>query len=518
MDSTKQKNSKTEIMVPLRRLVWALVASGVLAAGGTAAALQMAASGKTEAAPAAPATLAAPMQTSTAAPAPAATQALPDFAQIAATQGAAVVNISVSGSVKTAGRVAGPQLDPNDPMFQFFRRFQIPGMPGGPGAPEGREMPTRGQGSGFIVSSDGVILTNAHVVRGAQEVTVKLNDRREFQAKVLGSDPKTDVAVLKIEAKNLPVVTLGSTSTMRVGEWVLAIGSPFGFENSVSAGVVSAKGRALPDENFVPFIQTDVAVNPGNSGGPLFNTRGEVVGINSQIFSQTGGYQGLSFAIPIELANKVRQQIEKTGHAQHAKLGVSIQDVNQAFADSFKLDKPEGALVANVEDGGPAAKAGLRSGDVILKFNGQPIVASSDLPALVGQSQAGDTVKLEVWRQGKHETLSAKLGDAAAKGQRVASEEEDASGAPQGKLGLALRPLQPQEKNQSGIREGLVIEQASGTAAKAGVRPGDVLLAVNGSAVSSVEQVRSVVAGAEKSVALLVQRGSDKIFVPVKLG
>jgi len=513
MDSTKQ-NSKTEIMVPLRRLVWALVAGGVLAAGGTAAALQMAASGKTEAAPAAPATLVAPMQTS--APAPA--QALPDFAQIAATQGAAVVNISVTGSVKTAGRTAGPQLDPNDPMFQFFRHFQIPGMPGGPGAPEGREMPTRGQGSGFIVSSDGVILTNAHVVRGAQEVTVKLTDRREFQAKVLGSDPKTDVAVLKIEAKNLPVVTLGSTANMRVGEWVLAIGSPFGFENSVSAGVVSAKGRALPDENFVPFIQTDVAVNPGNSGGPLFNTRGEVVGINSQIFSQTGGYQGLSFAIPIELANKVRQQIEKTGHAQHAKLGVSIQDVNQAFADSFKLDKPEGALVANVEEGGPAAKAGLRSGDVILKFNGQAIVASSDLPALVGQSQAGDTVKLEVWRQGKHETVSAKLGDAAAKGQRLASEDEDANGAPQGKLGLALRPLQPQEKNQSGIREGLLIEQASGPAARAGVRSGDVLLAVNGSPVASVEQVRSVVAGAEKSVALLVQRGSDKIFVPVRLG
>jgi serine protease Do len=235
----------------------------------------------------------------------------------------------------------------------------------------------RGQGSGFIVSEDGVILTNAHVVRDAQEVVVKLTDRREFRAKVLGSDPKTDVAVLKIEAKGLPVVKLGSIQDLRVGEWVLAIGSPFGFENSVSAGVVSAKGRALPDESFVPFIQTDVAVNPGNSGGPLFNTRGEVIGINSQIFSQTGGYQGLSFAIPIDVANKVRQQIVAGGKAQHARLGLTIQDVNQSFADSFKLERPAGALVANVEPGGPAAKAGLKSGDVILKFNDQPIVASS---------------------------------------------------------------------------------------------------------------------------------------------
>ncbi|MBB4844983.1 serine protease Do [Paucibacter oligotrophus] len=502
MDSNNQNGKKTEILLPLRRLVWALVATGVLAAGGTSAALQMAASSKTDGAPATPvAGLAAPV--------PAA--GLPDFAQIATTQGVAVVNISVSGSVKTAGRAAGPQLDPHDPMFQFFRRFQIPGMS------EGRETPVRGQGSGFIVSSDGVILTNAHVLRGAQEVTVKLSDKREFQAEVLGSDAKTDVAVLKIEAKNLPVVTLGSSSTTRVGEWVLAIGSPFGFENSVSAGVISAKGRALPDESYVPFIQTDVAVNPGNSGGPLFNSRGEVVGINSQIFSQTGGYQGLSFAIPIELANKVRLQIEKTGQAQHARLGLSIQDLNQAFADSFKLDKPEGALVASVEEGGPAAKAGLRPGDVILKFNGQAIVASSDLPALVGQSQAGDTVKLDVWRQGRSETFSAKLGDAAAMNPRVASEDGAAAVAPQGRLGLALRPLQPQEMQQSGIRAGLLVEQASGPAAKAGLRPGDVLLAVNGSALSSVQELRAAVAGTEKSLALLVQRGADRIFVPLSL-
>ncbi|MDC8785171.1 Do family serine endopeptidase [Roseateles koreensis] len=517
-----EKSNHAEVMVPVRRLVWAMAAAGAIATAGTVGVLHMSAAQAEANAGVAGNSAQALAQPNAQGPvsagnAPAgAVVALPDFAQIAAQQGAAVVNISVVGSSKAAGRGVTPQMDPDDPMFQFFRRFQIPGMPGAQGGPEGREVPTRGQGSGFIVSSDGVILTNAHVVKGAQEVTVKLTDRREFHAKVLGSDAKTDVAVIKIEAHGLPVVALGSSATTRVGEWVLAIGSPYGFENSVSAGVVSAKGRALPDENFVPFLQTDVAVNPGNSGGPLFNARGEVVGINSQIYSQTGGYQGLSFAIPIELANKVRQQIEKTGHAQHARLGVNIQDVNQAFADSFKLAKPEGALVASVEDGSPAAQAGLRSGDVILKFNGQPIVSSSDLPALVGAAQAGDKVQLEVWRQGKSENLSAKLADASSKSAQV--DDNDEASTPQGKLGLALRPLAPQEKRQSGIREGLVIENAGGAAAKAGVRAGDVLLAVNGTPVNSVEQVRAVVAGADKSIALLVQRGADRIFVPVRMG
>jgi serine protease Do len=265
----------------------------------------------------------------------------------------------------------------------------------------------------------------------------------------------------------------------------------------------------------VPFIQTDVAVNPGNSGGPLFNSRGEVVGINSQIYSQTGGYQGLSFAIPIEVAQRVQQQIVSGGRAQHARLGVTIQDINQSFADSFKLERPAGALVASVEAGGPAAKAGLRSGDVVLKFNGQPIVASSDLPALLGQAIPGDTATLEIWRQGKREELKAKLGDANEKASVVASKDETATG---GKLGLALRPLQPDERSDSGIREGLVIEEAAGAAARAGIRQGDVLLAINGTPVSSVEQVRKVVAGADKSVALLVQRGQEKIFVPVRIG
>jgi len=503
-----------EKMIPAKRLVWALVSAGLLGLGGGAigaVALQKTSTAQP------PAGVAAALVTQPAAPAtpstaPVSATALPDFAQITASNGAAVVNISVTGTVKTAVRrgPAMPELDPDDPFYQFFRRFQVPGQGQGE-----RAVPTRGQGSGFIVSQDGIILTNAHVVRDAQEVTVKLTDRREFPAKVLGSDPKTDVAVLKIAAKNLPVVKLGSTQDLRVGEWVLAIGSPFGFENSVSAGVVSAKGRALPDDSFVPFIQTDVAVNPGNSGGPLFNVRGEVVGINSQIYSQSGGYQGISFAIPIEVAKRVQQQIQNGGRAQHARLGVVIQDVNQAFADSFKLERPAGALVSSVEEGGPAAKAGLKSGDVILKYNEQPIVASSDLPALLGQAMPGETAKLEIWRHGKRETLSAKLGDAGDKTAKAKDEQDEST--PTGKLGLALRPLQPGERAR-GARDGLLVEDVGGAAARAGVQPGDLLLAVNGTPVNSVEQVREVVAGAEKSVALLVQRGGQKIFVPVKIG
>jgi serine protease Do len=376
-------------------------------------------------------------------------------------------------------------------------------------------MPTRGQGSGFILSADGIILTNAHVVKGAKEVTVKLTDRREYRARVLGADAKTDVAVLRIDAKNLPVVAIGKTSDLRVGEWVLAIGSPFGFENTVTAGVVSAKGRSLPDDSAVPFIQTDVAVNPGNSGGPLFNARGEVVGINSQIYSRSGGYQGVSFAIPIDVATRIKDQIVATGKAEHARLGVSVQEVNQAFANSFKLDKPEGALVSSVEKGGPGEKAGLQPGDVIRKVNGQPVVSSSDLPAAIAQAMPGDTVKLDVWRQGAAKELTARLGNANDKTQAAVNPKE---APPQGKLGLALRPLQGDEKQQAGIDSGLVVEQASGPAALAGVEVGDVLLSINGVPVKNVEQVRTAVAKSEKSVALLILRGSDKIFVPVNIG
>jgi serine protease Do len=296
---------------------------------------------------------------------------------------------------------------------------------------------------------------------------------------------------------------------------VLAIGSPFGFENTVTAGVVSAKGRSLPDDSAVPFIQTDVAVNPGNSGGPLFNGRGEVIGMNSQIYSQSGGYMGVSFAIPIDVAVRIKDQIVATGSAQHARLGVTVQEVNQTLADSFKLDRPEGALVASVEKGSPAEKAGLQPGDVIRGVNGQAIVASGDLPAMVGLSKPGDRVVLQVWRQGKKVDLNAQLASANEKVAKAQSRDESATG---GKLGLALRPLQEGEKRQSGIKEGLVIEDVGGAAARAGVEPGDVLLAINGAPVKSVEQARSAIGKSDKSVALLIQRGDDKIFVPVRIG
>ncbi|MCR6476368.1 Do family serine endopeptidase [Variovorax sp. ZS18.2.2] len=485
-----------------RALVIALASAGVIGAIG-AGAYTSAVSAPTNATPIA----AAPAMVT-----------LPDFSTITSRDGPAVVNISVTGTMKASDDEAAAEIqgiDPDDPMFQFFRRFQGQMGPRGQQQQQ-REVPVRAQGSGFIVDPSGIIITNAHVVKDAKEVTVKLTDRREYRAKVLGADAKTDIAVLKIDAKNLPVLALGNTKDLKVGEWVLAIGSPFGFENTVTAGVVSAKGRSLPDDSYVPFIQTDVAVNPGNSGGPLLNTRGEVVGINSQIYSRSGGYQGVSFAIPIDVAVQVKDQIVATGKASHARLGVAVQEVNQAFADSFKLDKPEGALVSNIEKGGPGDKAGLKAGDVIRKVDGQAIVSSGDLPAVIGQQAPGKKVSLEVWRQGERQELQAKLGDASDKPAQVAKAD---TGAGQGKLGLALRPLQPQEKREAGVDTGLLIEDAAGPSAQAGVQAGDVLLAINGTPAQSLEQVREVVAKAtNKSVALLIQRGEDKIFVPVRIG
>ncbi len=496
------------------RLVLSLAAAGIV--GGASVGLV---SGRHASAAAAAPTAAVQMAPAAASPSVAA----PDFSRIAQRHGAAVVNISVVGKAapeETQRSDAGPLpgIDPNDPFFEFFRRFQIPGGPGMGGG--GRELPARGQGSGFIVSADGLVLTNAHVVRNAAQVTVKLTDRREFTAKVLGTDPKTDVAVLRIDAKDLPVVPLGSARDLQVGEWVLAIGSPFGFENSVTAGVVSAKGRSLPDDSFVPFIQTDVAVNPGNSGGPLFNARGEVVGINSQIYSQTGGYQGLSFAIPMETALKVKDEIVAHGKASHARLGVAVQEVNQTLAESFRLDKPAGALVSRVEPGGPADQAGLKVGDVVRGLNGEAIVGSGDLPARIGQARPGERVRLDVWRDGRAVTLDAQLGDAADPGAKTArAPSSPSSSAEQGRLGLALRPLAPQERRQAGVAEGgLLVEDAQGPAAIAGVQPGDVLIAVNGATVRSVDQLREVLDRSPRSLALLIQRDGDQIFVPVRLG
>jgi serine protease Do len=493
-----------KILSTPRRLVLALVAAGAIGAlGATGAGLVGVVHSDARAAT----SLFAPAAQPASPASPAGAVVAPNFADITARNGAAVVNISVVGSSRAMGddgdeaaarqgQQGVPGMDPNDPFFEFFRRFGVPGMPGmGQPQPQ-RDVPMRGEGSGFIVSSDGLILTNAHVVRGAKEVTVKLTDRREFSAKVLGADPKTDVAVLRIDARNLPTVALGKTADLRVGDWVLAIGSPFGFESSVTAGVVSAKGRTLPDDSFVPVLQTDV-------------------GINSQIYSRSGGYQGVSFAIPIEVATRVQQQIVATGKVQHARLGVSVQEVNQAFADSFKLDRPEGALVASVDKSGPAAKAGLEPGDVVRKVDGQAIVGSGDLPAYVGQALPGQKVELEVWRNGQARTLTAVLGDASDKAAKVAQDKPDAA---KGKLGLALRPLQPDEKQQVGVKEGLVVADAAGPAAEAGITQGDVLLSINGAPAADIDAVRAAMAKAGKTVAVLIWRDGNRIFVPVRLG
>ncbi|KQX96879.1 peptidase [Massilia sp. Root133] len=499
--------------ITAKRLTLALCAAGVI--GGAVGAIAVEHNNALAAAAAAatgtpnPAATPAPVA---ATPAPVAgnpaSVALPDFTKIVSHNGPAVVNIRVVGTTKVSQRQM-PQFDEDDPFFEFFRRFQ----PQQPRGGNGRGELVYGAGSGFIVSPDGVILTNAHVVRDADEVTVKMQDRREYRAKVLGSDPRTDVAVLKIDAKNLPVVPLGNTRNLQVGEWVLAIGSPFGLESTVTAGVVSAKGRTI-DNNGVQFIQTDVAVNPGNSGGPLFNTRGEVVGINSQIFSQTGGYQGLSFAIPIDVAVRIKDQIVATGKVQHAKLGVSLQDVGQSFADAFKLQSPDGALVANVERGSAAEKAGLKAGDVIRKVNGQALISGGDLSAIVAIAKPGDRLAMDVWREGKEMQVTATLASAKAD---PASRDNLAGIDGGAKLGLALRPLDPAERSQVGVAAGLVVEDAGGAAAVAGVQPGDVVLAVNGKPVASVAQVRDVVKKSAKSVALLVQRGDEKIFIPVPI-
>ncbi len=454
---------------------------------------------------AAAAGVSAPAATASAQPAAAA--ALPDFTGIVAQNGRAVVNISVTNNLeKVANAPAMPRLDPNDPFYQFFRQFSVP-MPQG-------QMPIRAEGSGFIVSPNGIILTNAHVVNDASRVTVKLTDKREFKAKVLGVDKPSDVAVLKIYANNLPTVKLDPADDVKVGEWVVAIGSPFGFENSVTAGIVSAKSRTLPDESYVPFIQTDVAVNPGNSGGPLFNNKGEVVGINSQIYTHTGGYQGLSFAIPIDVVLHVKDQLLQHGGVTRGRLGVAIQDVNQALADSFGLKNLAGALVNSIDPNGAAAKAGLKPGDVILRYNGKDIASSSQLPVLVADTAPGTVAKLEVMRNGQTRQIDVTVG--AAKSTKVAS--ADVAGHDHGRLGVVVRPLNSDEQKQAAASGGVMVEDVNGPAADAGIQPGDMILSVNDTPIKSPVQLKQLLAKAGKHVALLVQRDDAKIFVPVDLG
>ena len=422
--------------------------------------------------------------------------AVPDFSVLAEQAGPAVVNISVTEKAEPTAQEDLP-FDKDDPMYQFFKRFQgqVP-----------HQAPRHGVGSGFIVSADGYILTNAHVVDGAKTVDVKLTDRREFVAKVIGSDAKSDVALIKIAAKDLPVVKIGHAKDVKVGQWVVAMGSPFGFENSVTAGIVSAKSRSLPGDGYVPFIQTDVAVNPGNSGGPLFDLEGNVVGINSQIYSQTGGYMGLSFAIPIDVAMHVKDQLQANGKVTRGRIGVAVQNVNQSLAQSFGLPKPEGALVSAVEDKGPAAKAGLKAGDVILGWNGANVDESSALPVLVADTAPGDNAKVRIWRDGKEQTVNVRVGEMPNAKAKVASAETSPSNS--GKLGLTVRPSD----------DGLVVEDASGPAAAAGLQEGDVILAVNNRPVKSIRQLRSMIDKAGKHVALLVQREDSKVYVAIDLG
>ena len=428
---------------------------------------------------------------------------LPDFATLVDQVGSAVVNISVVQKVHTAGPASG--MNPDDPFYEFFRRFQ---------APTPRETPQQGVGSGFIINPDGLVLTNAHVVSDAAELTVRLTDKREFKARVLGVDKRTDVALIKIDGSNLPTVRIGNSAQVRVGEWVAAIGSPFGFENSVTSGIVSAKARVLPDENFVPFLQTDVAINPGNSGGPLFNLNGEVVGINSQIYSRTGGYMGLSFAIPIEVAMKVKDDLQKYGKVSRGRLGVNVQPLSKELAESFGLSAPQGALVSAVEPGSAAARAGIEAGDVVMAVNDTAIEQPADLVRLVGETRPGSNVVLKVWRQGKLRELSAKLGEAPA--EKTAAVEEEGGSAPQ--FGLTVRPLSSQEKQQLGGAAGLIVEDVAGPAAAAGLAPGDLILSINNQPVANAKDLQRLLPRSKGSVAILVQREKQRLFIPLRIG
>ncbi|MEJ0087032.1 MAG: DegQ family serine endoprotease [Pseudomonadota bacterium] len=443
---------------------------------------------------------------------------LPDFATLVEQVGPAVVNVSVVEKARVArNRQSDDDSGADDPFQEFFKRFGIPnpGQQGGGG--RNFETPQRqGEGSGFIVSADGYILTNAHVVADADEVTVRMTDRREYPAKVIGLDKKTDVAVLKIDAKQLPVVKLGDPSKLRPGEWVLAIGSPFTFDNSVTAGIVSATGRSMPGEDLVGFIQTDVAVNPGNSGGPLFNLNGEVVGINSQIYSRSGGYMGLSFAIPIDLANNVRQQLVSTGKVIRGRIGVQIQEVNAQMADAFELDRPRGALVGQVIADGPAQKAGVKVGDVILSVDGKTVERSAQLPGVISSIKPGNDAKLEVWRDHASKMLTVKIEELQEeKAQKVSNRDADEP-AKADKLGLSVRPLGADERKSAETEGYLLVEDVTGPAAQAGVRPGDVILGVNGKPVKSLTELKNATASSSKTVALLLEREGTQVFVAVR--
>lgn len=444
------------------------------------------------------------------------TRNLPDFTELVEKQGPAVVNISTTQIIRGRGMGAVP-FDEDDPMFEFFRRF-VPRQPGAP-----RDFENRSLGSGFIISPDGYILTNAHVVASADEITVRLTDKREFKAKVIGADKRTDVALIKIDANGLPTVRLGDPGQMKVGEWVVAIGSPFGFDSSVTAGIVSAKGRSLPQENYVPFIQTDVAINPGNSGGPLFNMRGEVVGINSQIYSRSGGYMGVSFAIPIDVAMEIQNQLRANGKVSRGRLGVVIQEINKDLAESLGLAKIGGAAVNAVEKGGPAEKAGIEPGDVILKYDGKPVTNSSDLPRLVASTKPGTKAVVQIWRNGAARDVSVTVGEAQEEKAPVrAGRNPKSSDKQANRLGLVVSELTAEQRRELKTNGGLLIEDVRGGSQRADLRPGDIILALihKGATteIKSAEQFNKLLSGFDKgsSITLLVRRGEMQTFVTIK--
>ncbi|WP_124553525.1 DegQ family serine endoprotease [Methylophilus methylotrophus] len=443
---------------------------------------------------------------------------LPDFTELAEKQGPAVVNISITSVVHGTG-IGFPGMPNDENLQEFLRRFGIPGMPGMPGQDGGQDYKSQSLGSGFIISADGYILTNAHVVNEADEVLVKLYDKREFKAKIIGADKRTDVALIKIEATGLPKVTIGDPNALKVGEWVAAIGSPFGLENTMTAGIVSAKGRALPQENYVPFIQTDVAINPGNSGGPLFNLRGEVVGVNSQIYSKSGGSMGLSFSIPIDVAIDISNQLKANGRIARGWLGIGIQEVTKELAESFGLKQTNGALIAGVEKNSPADKGGLEAGDIILKFDGKPINTSSDLPRVVAATKPGKVVPVEVVRKGANKTLQLGVGEMPNEQGEAPAVSKEPVKPEANKVGLTLRELTPQQKKKLNGKNGLLVVESSGAAAQAGIRRGDVILGLNNNESQSVDlfnkQINAVPSG--KTIAVLVQRGENTLYVPIKI-
>ncbi len=447
-------------------------------------------------------------------------RALPDFTELANKNSAAVVNISTSMKKSGIGRLPPghnmPDIPENSPFYEFFKKY-FDEIPEGHGPSQERSS----LGSGFIIAQDGYVITNHHVVKNAEEIIVRLNDRREFNAELIGTDERSDIAVLKIEATNLPTLILGNSSNLNVGEWVLAIGSPFGFDHSVTAGIISAIGRSLPNENYVPFIQTDVAINPGNSGGPLFNMNGEVIGVNSQIFSRTGGFMGLSFAVPVNVVENVYKQLRENGRVARGWLGVLIQDVTRELAESFDMDHPHGALIAKVLPDGPAEKAGIEVGDIVVNFNGKNVSYSSDLPPLVGSTSIDSVVPVKIIRRSKHKTIQVKISELPTDDEVIARNAKNQSSSDDNSLNIITKDLTKDQKKELAIDDhGILVEKIGpGPAQEAGIRQGDVILLINNIKITDASHFNKIMKDLPKgrSIPILIQRRGGPIFLALKI-